>query len=205
MTRVILIRHGETAANREPVFQGHMNNALSEAGVCQAERLAERLSVWAIDALYCSDLPRAVQTAQIIAGRRSGGGSLATSAALREIDRGRWTGISYADCLAADPDGWRASRRDPYFRCPGGESFVDLHHRIVKEVSRIASLHPGGSVAMVTHGGPIRAFFRHCVGLPPDENKKTRNCAACSASVVPGFRHSSIGVPRSLRRPSLAS
>ncbi|SFK74330.1 probable phosphoglycerate mutase [Paenibacillus sp. 1_12] len=163
-TIISLIRHGETDVNREPIFQGQMNNPLAIEGTRQAVLLAARLSHLKFDVLYSSDLLRAVQTAAILGKPHDK--EIRTSSQLREINRGDWTGMSYKACAAADPAGWKASRINPEFRSPGGESFVDLHKRIVAEIDRIARLHPGMHIMIVTHGGPIRAFLRHAIGLP---------------------------------------
>ncbi|MEK3720744.1 histidine phosphatase family protein [Paenibacillus sp. FSL H8-0034] len=163
-TIISLIRHGVTDVNREPIFQGQMNNPLAIEGTRQAQLLAARLSFVKVDVLYSSDLLRAVQTAAIIVKPHDK--EIRTSSQLREINRGDWTGMSYKACAAADPAGWQASRINPEFRSPGGESFVDLHKRVVTEIERIAMLHRGTHIVIVTHGGPIRAFLRHAVGLP---------------------------------------
>jgi broad specificity phosphatase PhoE len=163
-TIVTLIRHGETDANREPIFQGQLNNPLSVEGVRQAELLAARLSALEFNVLYSSDLLRAVQTAVILVKPHDM--EVRTSSQLREINRGDWTGISYKECAKADPIGWQESRVNPDFRSPNGESFVDLHKRTVREIERIAALHRGMRIVIVTHGGLIRAFLRHASGLP---------------------------------------
>jgi broad specificity phosphatase PhoE len=169
MTVLTLIRHGQTDVNREPIFQGQMNNPLAMEGVRQSERLAARLASNRFDILYSSDLLRAVQTAAILGKPHNM--DIRTSSQLREINRGEWTGIRYEDCEALDPKGFQSSRIDPYYRCPGGESFADLHSRTVREIERIVSLHADMNIVIVSHGGPIRAFFRHAVGLPPHDMK----------------------------------
>ncbi|MDF2961789.1 MAG: Phosphoglycerate mutase [Paenibacillus sp.] len=179
MTMVTLVRHGETEANRAPMFQGHLNNPLSAEGVRQAGLLAARMACSRIDALYSSDLLRAVQTAAVVCKPHDL--EIRTSQQLREINRGEWTGLLYEDCAAADPTGWCESRTNPRFRCPNGESFVDLHLRAVREIERIAGLHPGKHIVIVTHGGPIRAFFRHAAGLPA-HNMKPFEAANASVS-----------------------
>ena len=101
-THVYLVRHGETAWNRERRFQGHQDVPLSPAGLFQAERLAQRLKSETFDAVYSSDLKRAVQTAEIVA--RELALPVVTLKGLRERSMGEWEGLTQEEVAARFPD-----------------------------------------------------------------------------------------------------
>ncbi|MEO3693494.1 histidine phosphatase family protein [Roseateles paludis] len=165
ITRLLVIRHGETLWNREGRIQGHINIPLSPLGLLQAERLAEALRDEAVDAVYSSDLQRAQQTAAALAlGRPL---EVQASVALRERHFGTFEGLTWEEIHARDPDSAvRWKRREPEFRVGGGESLVELQARCVGELTRIARLHPGAQVAIIAHGGVLDCFYRAAVGLP---------------------------------------
>ena len=101
-TRLILVRHGETLANREFRYIGTRDYHLSEQGQLQAEQLAEALSVLPIAAVYSSPLQRAYRTAESIAARHALAVQVLDS--LREGSFGSWEGMSRAEVLARSPD-----------------------------------------------------------------------------------------------------
>jgi 2,3-bisphosphoglycerate-dependent phosphoglycerate mutase len=165
ITRLLVIRHGETLWNREGRIQGHIDIPLSPLGVAQAERLGEALRDEPLDAVYSSDLLRARQTAQALERGRAVG--VQTLTALRERHFGVFEGLTWEEIHARDPDSaTRWKRREPEFRVGGGESLVDLQARCVGELTRIALLHPGAQVAIVAHGGVLDCFYRAAVGEP---------------------------------------
>src|SRR5437763_16886139 len=98
MTRLILVRHGETAANREFRYIGRRDDALSERGEAQAKQLAEALAILPIAAAYSSPLQRAYQTAWAIAARHRL--EVQTADDLRDGDFGLWEGSTRDDTTA---------------------------------------------------------------------------------------------------------
>lgn len=165
ITRLLVIRHGETLWNREGRIQGHIDIPLSPLGQAQAERLASALRDEPIDAVYSSDLQRALQTATALAGGRQV--SVQTRQGLRERHFGAFEGLTWEEIHARDPDSAvRWKRREPEFRVGGGESLVDLQARCVGELTRIAQQHPDSQVAVVAHGGVLDCCYRAAVGLP---------------------------------------
>ena len=163
-TRVLAIRHGETAWNADGRIQGHVDIPLNEAGRWQAERMALSLAGEPIDALYSSDLARARQTAEALA--RVAGLPLVQDAGLRERRFGRFEGRRHQDIeleLAEQAARWR--RRDPDFSAEGGETLTEFFARVVATASRLAAAHPGQSVALVAHGGVLDCLYRAATGL----------------------------------------
>ena len=158
-TRVLAIRHGETAWNVDSRIQGQLDVPLNEIGRWQAHRLALAVSDEGIDAVYASDLLRAMQTAQAVAAGT--GREIVTDAGLRERGFGVFEGLTYAEIQQRYPEmseRWR--RRDPTFGAPGGETLRDFFDRSVATVTRLALAHPGQTIAVVSHGGVMDALYR---------------------------------------------
>jgi 2,3-bisphosphoglycerate-dependent phosphoglycerate mutase len=159
VTRLILIRHGETAWNRATRIQGHTDIPLSPLGLAQAERLAEALADEPLAAIYASDLSRARQTAEAVA--RARGLSVRLDPDLRERAFGRFEGLSWDEIARDYPeDAARWRRRDPDFAVGGGESLNVFSARCLQAARRSAAAHPGQSIALVAHGGVLDCLYR---------------------------------------------
>jgi broad specificity phosphatase PhoE len=157
-----LIRHGETDWNLSGRWQGHADVPLNEIGRAQARRLADRLRDENVnfDAIYSSDLQRAWETAGVV-GSALGCMPIALPA-LREIDVGSWSGMTAAEVIARDADLYERVRSgEDLARGGDGERFLDLYTRVVAAVERLADQHPGETLALVTHGGVVRALLLH--------------------------------------------
>lgn len=158
-TRILAVRHGETAWNRDTRIQGHTDIALNEHGRWQAEQLAQALHAEPIAACYASDLSRARETAQAVAERH--GLPVQVHIGLRERGFGSFEGKTWAELEAGWPveiESWR--KRVPNFAPPGGESLLQLQARVVATVDELAARHPGEQVLMVTHGGVLDMLYR---------------------------------------------
>ena len=151
-TRVLLVRHGQSAWNAEGRWQGHADPPLSPLGVQQAVAAAD--SVGAVDAVVASDLQRAATTATLIA-ERLGVGPVRCEPRLRERDAGEWTGLTRADIDEQWP-GYLADGRRP----SGFELDDAILGRILEALAALHQEHPGGRVLAVAHGGVIRALER---------------------------------------------
>lgn len=168
-TFLYLVRHGETAWNREGRYQGHMDVPLAPEGLREAERLAQRLSSVAFDAIFSSDLSRCLATAEAIAAlqkdaRRDG---VAVDRRLREMAYGRWEGLTLAEVRGRYPDELAAYQRDAVgTRLEGGESFADVMARVRKFIDERIELR-SGRLLVVTHGGTLKAVLFHLLGLDP--------------------------------------
>lgn len=166
-TRLLLVRHGETVANREFRYIGTRDDPLSAHGESQALLLADALAVLPLSAVYSSPLQRAYHTAVPIAeklgleARRLDG--------LRECNFGTWEGLSRAEVLARSEDDARRLRaweRDATVAPPGGESFANMQERVCAVVEQLAQEHPDQTIALVSHVGPIKVLLCAAMGAP---------------------------------------
>lgn len=164
VTRILAVRHGETAWNRDTRIQGHTDIELNEHGRWQARQLAQALREEPIAAFYASDLSRAHETAQAVA--RVHDRPVSTHRGLRERCFGRFEGHTWAELESRWPEdalAWR--KRVPDFAPPGGESLVQLQARVVAAVTELAARHPGEQVLMVAHGGVLDILYRAATRL----------------------------------------
>ena len=163
--RMYLIRHGEIEAAAMGKLIGRTDVALSERGVEQARRLAERLSSVRLDAVYSSDLRRACRTAEIIAEHNQA--IAQPSAVWREIDMGGWEGRALSALNGAAPEQVASLFNDPAsFEYPDGESFADFTTRIRAALDQLLLSHPSGAIALVAHGGVCRAIMGGVLEMP---------------------------------------
>lgn len=162
-TRIIAIRHGETAWNVDTRIQGHLDIPLNDTGRWQARRVGAALAAEELSAIYASDLGRAHQTAQAVAERA--GLPVVADVGLRERAFGSFEGKTFAEIEADWPDQalrWR--KRDPAFEPAGGESLLRFRERIVGTLNRLAARHPGGQIVLVGHGGVMDVLYRAATG-----------------------------------------
>ena len=158
-TRIIAIRHGETAWNVDTRIQGHLDIPLNDTGLWQARQVAHALAGEPIAAVYTSDLQRAHATAQAVA--TATGAPLTTDLGLRERSFGHFQGRTFAQIEAELPDDARRWRkRDPHYAPDGGESLMSLRERIARTVTALAARHVGEQVVMVAHGGVLDVLYR---------------------------------------------
>jgi broad specificity phosphatase PhoE len=150
MTRLILLRHGETDWNREGRFQGQADPPLNTTGREQAKASIKKLAGWSFEAIYSSDLQRAVETAQIIARRH--GLSVRQDRRLREINQGEWEGLLAEEIASQYPQAWAARQRDPVQTWPpGGETPAEVAVRVWAAADDIVRACPSGPVLIVSH------------------------------------------------------
>lgn len=159
MTRIILVRHGESLANLEGKIAGHSDVSLTALGVEQALQTADFLADVPITAIYSSDLSRAMATAQPHAQKR--GLSVIPERALREIFCGRWEGRSFKELESTEYDLYVKGFREHFLTCvtPEGETAAACGKRFYDAVLRIAKKHEGETVLIASHGGTIRLFW----------------------------------------------
>ncbi|MDP9045820.1 MAG: histidine phosphatase family protein [Pseudomonadota bacterium] len=166
-TRVIAIRHGETDWNVDGRIQGQLDVPLNAKGRWQVRRLAQALEGEALDAIYASDLSRALETAEAVAAGRAL--SVVVDPGLRERGFGRFEGQTHAEIQADWPeDALRWRRRDPTFGAPGGETLELFYARAIATATRLAARHPGQSIALVSHGGVMDCLYRAACRLALD-------------------------------------
>lgn len=166
-TRIIAIRHGQTAWNAELRMQGQLDTALDARGRWQAQQLVRALAHEAVDAIVASDLSRAVATATPLA--EAMGLRVQREPGLRERRFGVFEGFTYADIERQWPDEiarWRV--RDPTFAPPRGERLSEFYERCVDVASRLAARHGGRTVVWVTHGGVLDCLHRAATRIALD-------------------------------------
>ena len=158
-TRLIVLRHGETAWNVDTRIQGQLDIGLNATGVRQAQQLGEALADETVAAIYASDLARARDTALAVAGPL--GMEVVAEPRLRERAFGQFEGRTFADIEANSPDEARRWRtRDPDFEPEGGESLIVFRRRVTAVASELAARHPGALVVLVAHGGVMDVLYR---------------------------------------------
>jgi probable phosphoglycerate mutase len=163
-TTLIVIRHGETAWNRERRMQGITDTPLSELGRAQARALGRRLASHGFSALYSSDLSRARDTALAIAGRTGRG--VVADPRLRERRFGIFEGLTAAEINSRFPaEHVRFTSHDPEYEVPGGESARAFTQRCLGCLAEIAERHGGEEVVVVTHGLVLDSLYRAANGL----------------------------------------
>jgi alpha-ribazole phosphatase len=167
VTSLFMIRHGEPVAWAKGLCHGALDVPLSDDGVIQAKRIGDHLQDARFDAVYSSPLKRALATASALSGSHEV--ELVIRESLTEIDFGTFEGRTFEEIAASDPDLYARWMREPVrVRFPDGESFDDLRKRVADETTRIRREHEGGSVAVVTHGGVIRAVLAEALRLDED-------------------------------------
>jgi alpha-ribazole phosphatase len=164
-TLIYLLRHGEIAGAAGRRFVGHLDVPLSVRGERQCVRQAERLRTVPLAAVIASDLERARRSAEIIAAPHGLRPQIVP--ALREMDMGRWDGLTAAEIGEREPGAfaaWMAHIGE--FAFPGGESVPALLARAWPAFEALTRTFAGRSIAIVAHGGTNRALLCQILGLP---------------------------------------
>jgi len=157
MTELWLVRHGQTDWNLANIVQGHSDIPLYDTGLTQARELAEKLSGTHFDALYCSDLLRARQTADILA--ESLNLEVVIEPRIREIRQGVWEGYSIPEILLMFPEEFRRKNENPLVpAAEGAESVAEVVRRMVGVANELRERHMGQRLLLVTHGFAIAAL-----------------------------------------------
>ncbi|MDI9331292.1 MAG: histidine phosphatase family protein [Alphaproteobacteria bacterium] len=162
-TRIIAIRHGETAWNVDTRIQGQLDVELNETGHWQARQAATALQGEDIAAIYASDLSRAFQTAQAIGS--AVGVKPVSTVALRERHFGHFQTRTWSEIETLWPEQahlWRT--RVPDWSPDGGESLLELRERISSVVAELAQRHMGEQIVLVSHGGVMDVLYRLATG-----------------------------------------
>ena len=158
LTRLLLVRHGESVANRRDVFSGYYDAELEEKGRVQADKTAKYIvSKYQIEKVYASDLKRAYETGKTVADLA--GVPIESREGLREINGGKWEGVPFAKLPILYPEIYKIWMNDiGKMRCPEGESIEELGTRVLKAVTEIACENEGKTIVIATHATPIRVL-----------------------------------------------
>jgi len=169
MTRFCLVRHGQTAWNLEGRYQGQSDIPLNAAGLEQARELARTLQNVRFDAVYSSDLVRALETANTIIALHDHL-QVHVDPRLREINQGEWEGVQIEEIRAHYAHLWQARQVDPVnLRPPGGETVGEVFQRMHSALDEIARLFQGGNVLVVSHGLALATILCFTQGFPIDQ------------------------------------
>ena len=157
MTTLILVRHGESEANRQGIFAGQINPDLQNKGLKQAELTAKYIADnYKVDKIYSSDLQRAYKTALCIADILNL--EVIPEQNLREINGGNWEGVKFDDLVYEYADEYSMwLNHIGHSGCVGGETVKQLGDRIMNALTRIAQDNEEKTIVIATHGTPIRA------------------------------------------------
>lgn len=163
--RLVLTRHGEALGNRELRYLGRTDAPLTPGGEAQARLLASALASVPAAAIYSSPLRRAHDTATAIGTTLGLGVTL--DEALREQDFGAWENLTRAEVLAREPDRLAAWEGGADTAPEDGETPQVLRERVVACANDLAARHPGATIVLASHVGPIKALICAALGLPP--------------------------------------
>ena len=166
MTFIYLVRHGETLWNVEGRIQGHGDSPLTDAGRAQAQQVAHALARMPLQAIYTSDLTRAAETGDAIAAPHAL--TPRRDPRLREVFFGVWEGLLLEQITEGWPREAAAWRTDSlHHRPPGGETLEAVQARIAASLTEIVVAFPEGAVAVVGHGGSLRAAVAAALDTTP--------------------------------------
>lgn len=169
MLEFLVIRHGETVSNAEQRFSGHLDVDLTDKGIWQAGQLFHQLKDCPIDAVYCSDLKRAIHTAEIVMGSRNI--PFYIDPQFREIHFGDWEGLKWEEINSGQEEGnsnhWWSQPDEPF---PGGESLSDLKQRVKIALEKVIKEQlqedKDKTVAIICHGGVSRMIIGIALDIP---------------------------------------
>ena len=181
MTRLLLIRHGEPDEGARGRCYGRLDVGLSPTGLASAEQLARGLRSVKLAAVYSSPRTRALQTATALCA------APIVDARLREIDFGEIEGRTYEEIERERPELYKRWMESPTLvRFPGGESYGELRARVASCVGDAVASHAGAAIAVVAHGGVVRAALADALDLP-DERAFALDVGYGRVSVVDWF------------------
>lgn len=164
MTTIYLIRHGETDVNRNTILAGWYNAQPTELGLRQGEAVALRLKDVHADAIYASDLDRAMTIANQIA--RYHDMPVIPVKGLREISIGEWEGLTVPQAREGWPEVFKVWDEDPgHVVYPGGEGVQQMTDRFSQTVIQLAQKHPDQTIFCATHGYALRTLYLYCHGM----------------------------------------
>lgn len=165
VTELVLVRHGETDWNAQGRIQGQLDIPLNATGLAQAAAVGARLREQHFDAVYASDLQRAMQTARpVVQGVER---EIRREPRLRERHFGALQGLTGEEAQQQQSRVWQAYKsRGPQADLGGGESLLVFSRRVVDFIDQVLQAHAGGRVLLISHGGVLDMAYRHATGMP---------------------------------------
>ncbi len=164
--KLLLVRHGETEANRMGMFQGRIDWPLNDNGRGQISQTAEKLADYVVDHVYVSPAQRAQQTAEIL--NQKWDAPLTLDERLWEIDHGTWEGKSFQEVRDADPEAWRAWLALEIDAPHGGETLQETSNRLQQWYGEVKKRYVGQepTLAVVAHGGCLQLLLADLLRTP---------------------------------------
>ena len=182
-TRIFLVRHGATVLTAEDRFAGATDVLLSDEGREQAGRLALRLAMQEIDAVYASPLVRAKETAEILA--RQHGLPVQLRPEFREISHGRWEQMTRREVEEKFPEEAAAWEKDPFTFAPqGGESGLAVTARALPALIDLVRMHGGARIIVVSHKATIRLLISLLLGFDPRRYRDNLDQSPAALNIV---------------------
>ena len=176
-TQIYLIRHAEAEGNIYRRLDGQYNSNITANGLRQIEALKKRFETVPIDAVYASDLYRTRKTAEAICLPK--GLPLIPEPRFREVSVGPWEDLPFGELERTQPEALHAFLRDPeHWLVEGAESYAQYSGRFAEALREAAEAHPGGSVAIFTHGCVLSGGLHRLLGIPHDSSRSD-NAAVC--------------------------
>lgn len=184
LTKLILVRHGESEANFARIFTGQSDFFLTEKGMIQARAAAKYIKENEnISAVFASPLRRAYDTGKAIA--EECGVTITKCDGLMEINAGDWEGHPFDELEEKYKEEYHKWRYDIGNAHPdGGESVTELYSRCVKAVTEIAKQNDGKSIVLATHATPIRALTGYSLGIDAKDLSTVQWAANASLTVI---------------------
>jgi len=182
MTRIVLVRHGQTVWNRERRFRGQADVKLNEFGLRQAKATGQYVAArWPVVAVYASPLQRTMRTAETIA--RAQGLTARSLEGLLDINFGEWQGQLGQEVAQHSPEMFQAWEKAPHtVRFPGGEGLDDVRSRVVAALAEVVARHAGQNVAWVSHTVVNRVLLCAVLGWGNDRFWRLRQ-ETCAVNV----------------------
>ncbi|MEE8419412.1 MAG: histidine phosphatase family protein [Dehalococcoidales bacterium] len=173
MTKLLLVRHGITEMNSSRRFSGHTDVDLSEEGFRQVEKLRQRLAKEQIDAVYSSDLKRAMSTAEVIS--RGHETEISSCFELREIHYGDIEGLNFDEISRQHPEVAKGlTNFSLELSFPGGEDFKGYTARVCSFRDKLENHAEKHTVLITAHGGPLRTLICDLLDISQDNWRKFR-------------------------------
>lgn len=170
MTKVFLVRHGQSEANLKGIFAGRTDLELSDLGRKQAEAVGKYLCDKDIDMIYSSPLKRAMSTAKPLSDLISK--PVIPCDGIIEIYAGEWEAKEFSELSEKFPETYGLWLSDiGNSVCDGGESMAEVQQRMIKTISGLCEKEDGKIIALFAHAGCFRAFLCHCLNMTKEQMK----------------------------------
>jgi alpha-ribazole phosphatase len=166
LTKLYLLRHGETDWNQKSIFQGQTDIDLNKNGQNDARKAVEIFQNMKLDQIYSSDLKRAKNTALMISQDKNL--KIKENKQLREISFGDWEGLKFTEIKEQFPKMIVDWQQDPlHYSPPAGEKLIDFKKRIVNFFTKVIKQNQGDKILVVTHGGVIKVYLTAILSINP--------------------------------------